>query len=167
MLIDLIKKELFKDTKRVVVDTDNIKEKPDYPFYSIKAINLLQSSGEYGNVSYEFTTSNDKRFKYDYLNTLEIQPNMVLSVNAYDKDPFDSMDVAYDAYNFFRFSGRLRLADNNFIVVDVSDVSNRTALNVDNYEYRFGFDVKIRYVHDIEARIETIESYKIRKGEVK
>lgn len=166
-LIKLIKDELFDHTKRIVVDTDNIKEKPDYPFYSIKAILIRQDAGEAGNYSADFVRSLDERFKYDYLERLETQPNAVISVNAYGKDNITAASAAMDAFGFFKFAGRLRLEKENYIVVDVTDIQDRTVLNVDNYEYRYGFDVRIRYVHSIERRTETIETYKIKKGDNK
>lgn len=166
-LIQLIKDELFDHTKRIVVDTDNIKEKPDYPFYSIKAITIRQDAGEAGNYSADFVKSLDERFKYDYLERLETQPNAVISVNAYDKDGVRAAAAAMDAFGFFKFAGRMKLEKENYIVVDVMNIEDRTVLNIDNYEYRYGFDVRIRYVHGIERRTETIETYKIRKGDNK
>lgn len=163
-LIQLIKDELFDHTKRIVVDTDNITEKPDYPFYSIKAITIRQDAGEAGNYSADFVKSLDERFRYDYLERLETQPNAVISVNAYGKDNTTASNAAMDAFGFFKFAGRLKLEKENYIVVDVTDIQDRTILNVDNYEYRYGFDVRIRYVHSIERRTETIETYKIKKG---
>lgn len=163
-LIQLIKDELFDHTKRIVVDTDNITEKPDYPFYSIKAITIRQDAGEAGNYSADFVKSLDERFKYDYLERLETQPNAVISVNAYGKDNTTASNAAMDAFGFFKFAGRLKLEKENYIVVDITDIQDRTILNVDNYEYRYGFDVRIRYVHSIERRTETIETYKIKKG---
>lgn len=166
-LIQLIKDELFDHTKRIVVDTDNITEKPDYPFYSIKAITIRQDAGEAGNYSADFVKSLDERFRYDYLERLETQPNAVISVNAYGKDNTTASNAAMDAFGFFKFAGRLKLEKENYIVVDVTDIQDRTVLNIDNYEYRYGFDVRIRYVHSIERRTETIETYKIKKGDNK
>ena len=166
-LIQLIKDELFDHTKRIVVDTDNITEKPDYPFYSIKAITIRQDAGEAGNYSADFVKSLDERFRYDYLERLETQPNAVISVNAYGKDNTTASNVAMDAFGFFKFAGRLKLEKENYIVVDITDIQDRTILNVDNYEYRYGFDVRIRYVHSIERRTETIETYKIKEGDNK
>ena len=166
-LIQLIKDELFDHTKRIVVDTDNITEKPDYPFYSIKAITIRQDAGEAGNYSADFVKSLDERFRYDYLERLETQPNAVISVNAYGKDNTTASNAAMDAFGFFKFAGRLKLEKENYIVVDITDIQDRAILNVDNYEYRYGFDVRIRYVHSIERRTETIETYKIKKGDNK
>lgn len=166
-IIQFIKDELFDYTKRVVVDTDNISEKPLYPFYSIKAVTIIEDAGEAGNYSADFVDSIDGRFKYDYLERLETQPNMVISVNAYGKDSFIARTAAMEAFGFFKFAAREILAKENYIIVDVLNVEDRTVLNVDNYEYRYGFDVRVRYVYGIERRAETIETYKIIKGENK
>lgn len=166
-LMELIKKELYKETSKFVVYTDNIKEKPKLPFYSIKMTTLRQGVGEEGNQLHEFVESKDSAFKWDYLEVLQSQPNAIISLMAYDKDMIGAMKTAYEAFNFFKFSGRRIFKEKGFVIVDVGDVQDRTVLNVDNYEYRYGFDLKVRYVEEIVSRVENIEEYKIKKGERK
>lgn len=164
-LIDVIKDELFQHTKRVVVDTDNNNKKPKMPFYSAKMLTSRQNAGEEGNYLHEFVDSEDKEFKYDYLEILESQPNAIISIMAYDKTPTGAMAAAYDAYSFFRFTKRYRLKEQGYIVVDITDIQDRTVLNIDNYEYRYGFDVRIRYVEKLYSRAANIEKYKVERGD--
>lgn len=164
-LINVIKDELFQHTKRIVVDTDNNEKKPEMPFYSAKMLTLRQDAGEEGNYLHEFVDSEDKNFKYDYLEILESQPSAIISMMAYDRTPEGAMAAAYDAYSFFRFAERRRLKEQGYVVVDITDIQDRTVLNVDNFEYRFGFDVRIRYVERLYSRVANIEKYKIERGD--
>lgn len=162
-LIDVIKDELFQHTKRVVVDTDNNEIKPKMPFYSAKMLTLRQDAGEEGNYLHEFVDSENKKYKYDYLEILESQPNAIISIMAYDKTPVGAMAAAYDAYSFFTFTKRYRLKEKGYVVVDITDIQDRTVLNIDNYEYRYGFDVRIRYVERLYSKVPNIESYKVER----
>lgn len=164
-LIDVIKDELFAHTKKVVVDTDNNEKKPKMPFYSAKMLTLRQDAGEEGNYLHEFVDSEDKNYKYDYLEILESQPNAIISMMAYDRTPEEAMAAAYDAYSFFRFAKRRRLKEQGYVVVDITDIQDRTVLNVDNFEYRYGFDVRIRYVERLYSKAANIEKYTVERGD--
>lgn len=164
-LIDVIKDELFQHTKRVVVDTDNNEIKPKMPFYSAKMLTSRQDAGEEGNYLHEFVDSEDKNYKYDYLEILESQPNAIISIMAYDKTPTGAMAAAYDAYSFFRFAKRYRLKEQGYVIVDITDIQDRTVLNVDAFEFRYGFDVRIRYVERLYSKVPNIEKYKVERGD--
>lgn len=163
-LIDVIKDELFQHTKRVVVDTDNNEIKPKMPFYSAKMLTSRQDAGEEGNYLHEFVDSEDKNYKYDYLEILESQPNAIISIMAYDKTPTGAQAAAYDAYSFFTFTKRYRLKEQGYVVVDITDIQDRTVLNVDAFEFRYGFDVRIRYVERLYSKVPNIEKYKIKRN---
>lgn len=164
-IIETIKKELFKETHRMVVNTDNVRCKPPAPFYSLKMLTLRQGSGEEGNQLHEFVDSSNKKYKYDYLEILESQPCAIISLMAYDKTQAGAMAAAYDAYSFFKFNARQRLKDKGYVVADITDITSRTVLNVDNYEYRYGFDIRIRYIESLYSRTDNIEEYKIKRGD--
>lgn len=162
-LIDVIKDELFAHTKKVVVDTDNNEKKPKLPFYSAKILTLRQNAGEEGNYLHEFVDSEDKKYKYDYLEILESQPNAIISMMAYDKTPSGAQAAAYDAYSFFKFAKRHRLKEQGYVIVDITDIQDRTVLSVDAFEFRYGFDVRIRYVERLYSKVPNIEKYKIER----
>lgn len=160
-LRDTFVKNLHEDTGLLVVDTDSNHKKPMYPYYSYKFTTLRQNVGEGGALREDFDTSTDPKFKYDVVNTLEFQPKVVMSFNAYSDDLIDCQDAILKAWEWFRFRGRRLLSYENIVVVDVGDIQDRTVHLVGAYEYRQGFDVEFRVLHRMTDRSETIESYKI------
>lgn len=169
MILSNIKKLIVKgindDTGLLVVDTDNNYRKPNYPYYSLKFLTARQNDGEMGNYDIEFVESLNPDFTYDVLESLEYQPKVIISFNCFGDDITEVQDYIYKAWEWFRFIGRFQLKRENYVVVDVGNITDRTVLLVDNYEYRQGFDVVVRVLHRIENRIENIEDYKI-KGEI-
>lgn len=157
-------KELNEETNLLVVQTDSNHKKPKYPYYSYKFITLRQNTGEGGVLKESFESSLNQNFKYDVVSTLEFQPKSIMSFNAYSDDLEECEEAAIKAWEWFRFKGRRILSDANYIVVNVGNITDRTALLGEAYEYRYGFDVEFRLVQEIKDRMETIESYKIEGG---
>lgn len=154
-------KGLYEDTGLQVVMTDNNHKKPEYPFYSYKFTTLRQNVGEAGVLKEDFEKSLDPRFKYDVVETLEFQPNVIMSFNSYSLDYEECEHYILKAYEWFKLRGRRLLSYENIVVVDVSNITDRTIVLVDNYEYRLGFDVTFRVFHEFSDMFENIDSYKI------
>lgn len=69
---------------------------------------------------------------------------ITLSFNAYDKDEDISRDLAMHIYDYFQFYGYEFLSSIGATVAQLTDVTNRDAFIVEEYERRNGFDVIIR-----------------------
>jgi len=121
--------------------------------------------GHQGNYSQNLVPSNDDRFEYDVEETLELQPQMTLSLNAYCKGEQDNQMIAYEtakkAMDWFKHVGYQDLSDLNVVVVNIEAFGDRTVLIVDDYEARVGFDVIMRTTDIIKRRFETIETWDI------
>lgn len=154
-------KELNKETNLLIVQTDNNFKKPKYPYYSYKFTTMRQNVGEGGVYKENFDESLDLRFKHDVVTTLEFQPKIIMSFNCYSNDDFEAEDKILKAWEWFKLKGRRILSEENIVVVDVGDITDRTVFLVDNYEYRKGFDVEFRVLHKFSDRSETIETYKV------
>lgn len=154
-------KELSKETNLLIVQTDNNFKKPKYPYYSYKFTTTRQNVGEGGVYRYDFDKSLDDRFKYDVINHVEFQPKVIMSFNCYSNDDFEAEDYILKAWEWFRLKGRRILSYENIVVVNVGDIADRTIFLEDSYEYRKGFDVEFRVLHQFSDRSETIETYKI------
>jgi len=150
-----------------VVPQDQPGKKPSYPYMTYKFIVPYNQFNHQGNYSQELVPSNDKRFEYDIEETLELQPQMTLSLNAYCKGEPDNQMMAYEtakkAMDWFKHIGYQDLLDMNVVVVDIEAFGDRTVLIVDDYEARVGFDVIMRTTDAIKRRIETIETWKVSK----
>ena len=88
----------------------------------------------------------------------------MISFNCYSDDIAECLDKIYKAWDYFKHGGNDLLALDNIVVVRVEDITDRTIALGDRYEYRYGFDVEFRFLHEIERRRETIEKYKFKKG---
>lgn len=148
-----------------VVPQDQIQPKPAYPYMTYKFIVPYNHFGHQGNYSQNLVPSNDDRFEYDVEETLELQPQMTLSLNAYCKGEPDSQMIAYEtakkAMDWFKHVGYQDLSDLNVVVVNIEAFGDRTVLIVDDYEARVGFDVIMRTTDIIKRRFETIETWDI------
>ena len=164
-LKNLIVKDIHEMTGLTVVDTDNPRKKPPYPFYTLKFTSIQRDKVEEGNLYEDFVDSTDDRFTYDVLYTLARQPKAIISFNCLSNDILETQDYIMKAWDYFKFYGYESLKASNFVVVNVTDIQDRTIFDGVNYEYRQGFDVEIRFLHTMDKRIENIETYKIRRGE--
>lgn len=163
-LRNIMVEELYKDLGLNVVHTDSNGPRPDYPFYSYKFTTLRQGTGEGGVLKGTFADSLDPNFKADYVETLEFQPKVIMSFMAYALDSDQCQDIALRAWEWFRLKGRRKLGNNNIVVVDVGDIQDRSITIAGSYEFRQGFDVEFRVLHEFDDRLETIETYVIKEG---
>ena len=167
-MIGKLKKEIVSGlhayTGLKVVDTDNNHRRPERPFYSYKIMSIKTNANGEGNYSADFPTSLKSEFKHDYREKVELQPQVVISINCYSTDNAECLEKTYQAWDYFKHGGNDLLALDNIIVVRTEEITDRTVVLGDRYEYRYGFDVELRFLHEIERRRETIETYKFKRG---
>lgn len=146
-----------------IVPQDQTQNKPTYPYMAYKFIVPYNQFNHQGNYSQNLVPSTDDRFEYDVEETLELQPQMTLSLNAYCKGEQDSQMIAYEtakkAMDWFKHVGYQDLLDMNVVVVNIEAFGDRTVLIVDDYEARVGLDVILRTTDTIKRRLETIETW--------
>lgn len=118
-----------------------------------------------GAIRTEIVDSIDEKFDKDILETMQLDSKFIISFNAYSNSSLESLSKVMQLWDFFKHKGRDELRNNNIVVVNLSNIQDRTIYIVDSYEYRQGFDVELRILHNIEKRIETIETYKV-EGEI-
>lgn len=147
-----------------IVPQDQSANKPTYPYMTYKFIVPYNQFRHQGNYSEELVPSNDDRFEYDFEETLETQPQMTLSLNAYCKGETDNQMIAYEtakkAMDWFKHVGYQDLQDLNVVTVNIEAFGDRTTLIADEFEARVGFDVILRTTDTIKRRFETIETWK-------
>lgn len=159
-----IVKGLYDYLNVPVVPTDDVGDKPNYPYISYKFTTLKIPQGSH-NLYKDIVPSNDERFQYDIEYTREEQPKMIISMNAYSTDDVEAFQLALEMESWFKFQGYRFLKDNEIVVVNISNIQDRTIQIVDNYERRQGFDVAIRVMDIQKLRLETIEKSNIKKEE--
>lgn len=80
-----------------------------------------------------------------------------ISFNAYDLDDDVSRELAQKIYDWFDFFGEVDLMTANIAVVELTNVLNRDAFVVENYERRNGFDAIIRVSRELARAANEIE----------
>lgn len=86
-----------------------------------------------------------------------------ISFTSYAMDEVDSIDLAQKVHDWFSFDGLDTLQSIGVAVVMLTDVTNRDAFVINDYERRNGFDVILRVTHTQYKNIEWIEKVEINK----
>lgn len=77
-----------------------------------------------------------------------------LSITAYAMDSDISHDLAQQIHDWFGYQGHILLDNYGIVVVEKTNVVNRDAIFVEEYERRNGFDVIMRLsrkiIHDVD-----------------
>ncbi|EEL78648.1 hypothetical protein bcere0028_57590 [Bacillus cereus AH1271] len=87
-----------------------------------------------------------------------------ISFTAYAMDDDDSVELAQQIYDWFSFAGVDVLHSIGVAVADQTDVINRDAFVIEDYERRNGFDVILRVPRQQLKDIEWIEKAVITEG---
>lgn len=80
-----------------------------------------------------------------------------------DGEPFyvlgadEAQELAGKAQSFFLHGGRYSIQKAGFVVVEVTNATQRDALELDEMGRRFGFDVRLRYVRTDAEKVTTID----------
>ena len=146
--------------------------KSGFPYIIYTATTAYIPSRGLGN--YHFSKiENDE---YDLIEKRTEQSEAVFSFTAYSTDreikqgkkdiqiygEDEANETAAEAQNWFIQSGYDFLNKLGFVVADISNVADRSALVVDEFERRYGFDVRLRY-----CRCDTRKIYEVRKVPIK
>ena len=114
---------------------------------------------------FDFVSNEIENKLVDLKETLSSNVEITFSFNAYSLSSLEAKNLGKLAHDYFRFAGYQYLSDNGIIVVDVGNVQNRDLLEVDQYERREGFDVRIRTLDTIERITPEILDYNIEEVE--
>lgn len=132
---------LHKHLNKPVIPNDTTAKRPPYPYVDYAITTVNNESGE-GNYSFDGTTDQ-----------VALQHAISFSVNAYSRDDTQAYNVAKDAWDFFRH----HVDTSELTVIRQEGIVNRTLLEVDEYERRYGFDVFIRFDDAISKQIDSID----------
>jgi len=164
--VNAIIKGLHEHTGIIIVPSDTVDRKPDYPYISYKIVSAANNAETF-SLTDEPIPSTDPRFEYDVLTTRTEQPYFSLSINTYSDCEIAAYGIANKARDWFTFHGDQFFVELNIVVVKTGNVSDRAHQIVDDFENRYGFDVRIRAARAISKRVEGIESYDLTNGTVK
>lgn len=143
-----------------VILADQAAPKPPYPYVGIKETSPFIPQPGQPNIT-------DEPLSQDIRQVATSQPTKVLSVTIYS-DSFQTAEtLSQQVHDWFSFTGERQLKEAGFVVVNVTAITNRDSLIIDDYERRRGFDVTLRFTHVQESVVEAIEDVQIemRRGE--
>ena len=135
-----------------VTPANQVHKKPSYPFITYDLITPVIEGNTFSNYEYSSTDETKTHKKV-------LEPEAVISFTAHHKNMFDALEVAEKAWEYLNHVGYDDLAMLNVVIVKTHNITDRTILDVDEYEYRYGFDVRIRYLKEIERTDATIKSW--------
>ena len=117
-----------------VIRNNQNAEPPSYPYVSFTITSLASEN----NGTYE-------EYEDD---TVRKQLKQIWSVTVQSNKESESIELALKAREWFDYSGRVYLKNNNVTVQSVTSVTNRDNILTVEYEYKNGFDVAF-YVSDL------------------
>lgn len=156
-----IVKGLYKHLGMIPIPLEDLQPKEKYPYLTYNFINPYTQFRGQGNEYRGPVPSKDERFEFDIEETLKLEPQATISINAYSKDKSEAQELSKRAMDWFQYEGYQYLSDNNIVVVNTEAMGDRTVQIIDFYEHRVGFDVIIRFADEIKRRYETIEAIKV------
>lgn len=129
---------LNSHTSHLAILAEQSEKKPPLPYINIKFTRLIgndsMSPSEYISESAEGVDVREVT-----------NPEMNLSVTCYGESDDDSIDLALQAYAWFKSIGTQQLEAQDIVVVSVESIQNRDSLiGGIVYERKMGFDVRLR-----------------------
>lgn len=140
-----------------IIMADQMGERPEVPHATYKlttpygkAVGQAEETGVVINGEYKLQRLSDYK--------------TTISFTAYAMDDDDSVTLAQKIYDWFSFAGVDVLQSIGVAVADQTDIINRDAFVIEDYERRNGFDVILRVPHQQLKDIEWIDVAVITEG---
>nr|DAP27561.1 MAG TPA: tail completion protein [Caudoviricetes sp.] len=140
-----------------VIQSNQTEDRPPYPFVAYTIISSNTPERGTGNFSQEIIPSSSGQFKNDIKETLQEQPQFLISFTTYAENDLDAAELARKVYDLLKFQLYYFLRSIDVTVIEIKNFGNRSVLEVDEYERRCGFDVRFRTSYKIERTVETVE----------
>jgi len=151
-LQNLIIRNIYSHTGIPVVPTNDAAERPSYPFHTYNVIAPYSPRAAQVVLSLE-----DKPDDYIEYTRWEL-PSITISFNTHSDKIDECRDRAMDLRSWFEFEGYPALKEEQVIVTEVTAMEDRTQLmDGIEYQYRVGFDVRMRVVSEAVRTVETIK----------
>lgn len=139
------------------VETVNNEKVTKYPFSTITLTTSNQSEYVFDNVSHTF----DSQSNMIVMSNNE-HPQMIVQIDAYGDTRQNAFGLANDIKNFLDFGADLIITD--VAIVESGDVREVALLIIDEYEYRYTFDVTVRYAETTTYNVENINMVTLERG---
>lgn len=147
-----VRNGLAANTKVEVIRSESGGEQPPYPFISYKVLMLGQKVGR-ANVLMK-----------DGKQLHEQQVELTMSINCYSDNISEAENLAYQALQYFEINGIDELQQQNIVIAQTDALTDRTTFLTTDYEYRIGFDVRLRAKASVIREVELLDGIQINGG---
>jgi hypothetical protein len=154
-IIEPLRKRILKDTQFLLIPADTTNSIPNLPFGTMKITSPYIKDGE-GQGSEYIEDIDSKSY-----HVRDERYKQVLSINTFAESEELAFEHAKTIHRWFLFFGRAFLQDQQIVLVNVGNISSRTTFLLESYEYKCGFDVKIRLSERLSREIDYISSIQI------
>ncbi|WP_419882788.1 LIC_12616 family protein [Peribacillus sp. B-H-3] len=129
--------QIKKDTGLQIIKRDTTNEPPDLP-YGVYTITTpyIKGRGRGSITHFEDETGDYEKRTSEY--------KFTISFSIYAENTETTIELAHKVHQWFLFSGEYFLQEKDIVVANVWNIENRTTFLIDEYEYKFGFDVQFR-----------------------
>lgn len=152
-LVKLIRKQLASDTALTIIRADQTGDLPELPYATYKVIGDRKGVGQ-EDVSHV-------NLPDALLETRKQERNATISINTYGTSHDNAYEVATQLRKWFEWRGSLFLDEIDIVVVNVTDIQNRTTFLIDSYDEKYGFDVIIRYIEIDENEVDYFDKVEV------
>ena len=139
-----------------ITDTNRIKSIPPNPYVDINVMSLAVQGGT-GNIKSETVNHPGEEFESDIKQTRSTEDMVVFSVTANGNDFETAQQVGNFVHDAMHWIFLEAFLDAGFSINQITTLENRTTYQVEDYDYRFGFDVSYLIDRDIVRITDTIE----------
>lgn len=144
---DAVIPEIAAFCGKPIIMGDTIGDKPKGPHATYK-ITLPYGKGV-GQAEETMEAASDGA----YVKRIE-EYRSTFSFTAYAMDEDDSIELAQQIHDWFAFEGYAFLEGMGVVIADQTDVTNRDAFIVDDYERRNGFDVILKVMRTRKMEVD-------------
>lgn len=140
-------------TSALFIRNYNIHTRPPYPFGTVSIVSgyIPENNSNKPNETRIYNADTDK---------IEVKlgelPQMTLSFNIISDDEAICNQLCVDVINGLKYIFTEKLRNNAIIVLEITNVQNRTALFEIDFEYKYGFDLRIRVENIVEFEVDTV-----------
>lgn len=140
-MIDKIKSIICELSSYTGVQVIRVNQNGDIPEFPYATYNITSAYTK--GIGREDTAYHDTGTELVQKRSNEV--TFILSVNSYAEDEETAIESANAIRKWFLFYADEFMREINAAVIDVGSLENRSAFLVDSYEYKRGFDVRLRF----------------------
>ena len=146
---------LHKFLERPVIAKEQAAERPEYPYLAYKFITSGNEREGMGEIEY-FPEGREVIRK-------KVQVQHCLSFSAYGKTEAETREFEEKAKKYLLIIGYQELSEKEIIPLRATEIQNRSVLETEEYEVRYGFDFFIRSTQIREKPAQPMEHFTIRR----